>query len=171
MRWLVITLLFTLSAAALPAKAQMYRWVDEKGNVHFSDKTPGNDAEQYEPPPIMVMPAGPGGELKPLKKPDTRQISYKTLVINTPANDAVFTPDKSDSVQVSLELTPKLNVRHNIALYLNGELHTLAQQLNFTLTGLPRGTHTVSASVIDKENKKLITSNSISFHIQRHHIR
>ena len=171
MRWFLITLLFVLSAATLPAKAEMYRWVDEKGNVHFSDKAPGDDAEKYEPPPIMVMPAGPSGELKPLDKSNTRQIKYKALAIKTPVNDAVFTPDKSDSVQVSVELTPKLNAHHNIALYLNGELHTVAKQLTFTLTGLPRGTHTVSASVMDEDNKKLISSNSVSFHIQRHHIR
>jgi hypothetical protein len=152
---------------SLPVQAQMYKWVDEQGNVHFTDKAPNQEAKEYQPPPIMVMPAGPTGNFSPSKQP--KSFKYQSLSVTAPQNDAVFTPDKADSVQVNLEITPALNGQHNIALYLDGELHTVAKQPSFNLTGLPRGTHTVFASVLDKENKKLITSNSVSFHIQRHH--
>jgi len=38
---LILTLIFCL--LNLPAKAEIYKWVDENGKVHFSDKKPEND--------------------------------------------------------------------------------------------------------------------------------
>jgi hypothetical protein len=169
MRTILFTLLFTLSSMALPAMAEMYRWVDEKGNVHYSDKAPSDEAEQYEPPPILVVPAGPSGKLKPLEK--EKDIKYESLSITSPANDTVFTPDKANDIEVAIAVTPRIDAEHNIALYVDGQLHTVARTLVFILNGLPRGTHTVSASVMDKDNKKLISSNSVSFHVRRHHIK
>jgi len=37
---LLLGLPFSLLAAATPASAQVYRWVDEKGTVHYSNATP-----------------------------------------------------------------------------------------------------------------------------------
>ena len=169
MRLILITLLFALSSVAMPTMAEMYRWVDDKGKVHFSDKAPSDKAEKYEPPPILVMPAGPSGKLKPLEK--AKEFKYESLSITSPGNDTVFTPDKANEVEVAIDVKPRIDAEHNIALYVDGQLHTVARTLVFILNGLPRGTHTVSAAVMDKDNKKLITSNSVSFHIQRHHIR
>jgi hypothetical protein len=45
-RTLLVTIV--LIALALPAGAQMYRWVDEKGTVHFTDD-PSNIPEKYRP--------------------------------------------------------------------------------------------------------------------------
>jgi len=36
----------------------MYRWVDENGQVHYSDNNPGN-AQQYAPPHINIATPGP----------------------------------------------------------------------------------------------------------------
>ena len=166
MRLLLLILVFY--AVATPAQAAMYRWVDDQGKVHFSDTPPSKEAEEYNPPPIQVMPAGPTGDFKsPAEKP--KDIKYESLSVTAPEPDTVFTPDKANSVQVSLTLTPALNAQHKIALYVDGAMHTIGKQRNFTPTSLPRGTHTVYAAVLDEKNRKLISSNSVSFHIQRHH--
>jgi hypothetical protein len=166
MRLLLLILLFY--AVVMPAQAAMYKWVDDQGKVHFSDTPPNKEAEEYEPPPIQVMPAGPTGDFKsPKEKP--KDTKYESLSVTAPEPDAVFTPDKASSVQVSLTLEPALNAQHKIALYLDGAVHTIGKQRNFTLTSLPRGTHTVYAAILDEKNRKLISSDSVSFHIQRHH--
>jgi hypothetical protein len=49
LRW---TLLLALAAVPLAAGAQAYRWVDEKGQVHYSQTPPpGKKAEAVAPPP------------------------------------------------------------------------------------------------------------------------
>lgn len=42
-----------LSLAALPVAAQMYKWVDEQGNVHYTQERPppGIKGESIKPPP------------------------------------------------------------------------------------------------------------------------
>ena len=40
--------LCVLTGTAAPAYAEVYRWVDEHGNVHFGDRPPGEQAEAVE---------------------------------------------------------------------------------------------------------------------------
>lgn len=49
-RFLVITVLF-----ALPAQAEIYKWTDEKGNVHYGDKPVVNSEEILIPEKINVQ--------------------------------------------------------------------------------------------------------------------
>ena len=49
---LAITLLIFCSVALGPAQARMYRWVDDKGQVHYSDRVPqeyiGKERKEYD---------------------------------------------------------------------------------------------------------------------------
>jgi glutaredoxin len=54
-RWVVT--LAALLALAPAAQAQLYRWVDEQGQVHYSDSPPPPSARQIE---RRRVPAGPG---------------------------------------------------------------------------------------------------------------
>jgi len=168
MRYLLLSalLIFTLSASA-----EIYRWVDEKGKVHFSDKPVNDAAKAYVPEPLLVVPAGPAaGGLKPLNRPANQPVKYERLSITAPANDHAFTPDKTASIAVTLQLEPGLQRAkgHQLVLYLNGKLYTQGSQSSFTLNGLNRGTHSVHAEVIDQKGKKLKSSDSVSFHVQKH---
>lgn len=44
MRWSALIVLLV----ALPAAAELYRWTDENGKVHFSDRPVSDDAEELE---------------------------------------------------------------------------------------------------------------------------
>ncbi len=45
----ILVILFATLSLSLPAHAQVYRWVDEEGNVHFTDQPPpGKNAEHVE---------------------------------------------------------------------------------------------------------------------------
>ena len=46
-------LIIWLVLSAPASQAEMYRWVDENGQVHYSDSNPG-DAETYSPPESNV---------------------------------------------------------------------------------------------------------------------
>jgi glutaredoxin len=56
-------LILVLIVVAAIAQAEMYRWVDENGQVHFSDTDPGN-GEAYSPPDANIAePVSGGNEL------------------------------------------------------------------------------------------------------------
>lgn len=160
-----LALMFVLISGL--ASAELYRWVDEKGKVHFSDTAPNKKAEKYTPPPILTVPAG--SDSFSFKKRTAPKHKYEHISITAPANDTVYTPDQT-SVTVSIDLAPSLNrgASHRLAFYLNGTLHGEGQT-SYTLNNLPRGSYTASASVLDKKGNKVIGSDGVTFHVQRHH--
>lgn len=168
LKYLYAGILFLITA---PLSAEMYRWVDEKGEIHYSDKPPNEDAQPYAPPPILTTPPSPYGNKLPASQQSVQQTTYQHIAINTPVNGSIFTPDKADNIQVSVQITPNLDYRHRhqIILYVNGQQYAQSQQFNFNLTGLHRGAHTIQAAVVDQDGKTLKSSDSISIHIQRHH--
>jgi hypothetical protein len=68
MKRLSVAIWLTL-CLSLPASAQMYKWVDSNGEVHYSDKPPpgnikGEKLREPAPPPAASAPAAGKGEAK-----------------------------------------------------------------------------------------------------------
>lgn len=63
-RFLFVLLSLTLASAV---SAEMYRWVDSQGRVHYSDEPPPAGAKSSKtvaPPPPSYMPSGEGAKSK-----------------------------------------------------------------------------------------------------------
>lgn len=57
------------AVVALPAAAQVYKWVDEKGRVHYGEKPP----EGVKAVEMGAPPPSPGGNTAPPPQPDWKQ--------------------------------------------------------------------------------------------------
>jgi len=167
MRFIILSLLVFFSSLL---SAEMYRWVDEKGDVHFSDKPLNEDSKSYTPPPIVTVPAESTGNFipQPAKKGPVR---YKSVSITSPPNDQTFFSDTID-IKVTISISPGLDSAsaHKLAFYVNGQLHGEGAELNYTLSNLPRGTYSLSAAVLDARGREIIRSETVSFHVKRHHL-
>jgi Domain of unknown function (DUF4124) len=66
-----LSLLFVaiVLAFALPATAQVYKWVDEKGRTHYGEKPP----EGVKAVEMGAPPPSPGGNTAPAAQPDWKQ--------------------------------------------------------------------------------------------------
>lgn len=62
MRMLSCLPLMLVVLFAAPVGAEMYRWVDEDGTVHFSDRVPEGKAERIELEPINAVAPIDGNE-------------------------------------------------------------------------------------------------------------
>jgi len=87
MRWMWMALLLTLALHSAAAK-EMWRWVDERGVVHYSDRPqPGAErvdldpAQTYTAPPVETAPAEP--DTAP-ERPGQDTGSYSQLAIVSP---------------------------------------------------------------------------------------
>lgn len=49
--WLLVLLLFAVTPLAA---GELYKWIDEDGTVHFSDRKPAEDAERVDLEPLNV---------------------------------------------------------------------------------------------------------------------
>lgn len=168
MRVLCLSILLTFT---LSVNAEIYRWVDEHGKLHFSDKAPNSDVEAYEPKPILVIPATPGiNRSKSPPRSVKKQVKYKDLKVASPVNDAVFTPENSAEIVVTVEVTPYLQQGHQLVIYLDSQLYLKGRQRVLVLNNLDRGTHTIRATIINEKGKLLKSSENVSFHVQKFHL-
>jgi len=152
----IITTAFLLSALVymVLADAQLYKGVDAKGNVVYSDK-PFADAEKYTPPPISVMDVAKvrSDENKTEEKQPTA-FKYISFDIVSPVNNQTIRNEPD--VTVSLKINPGLNSdkKHSIWMLVNGKpVMKNTRSLSFKIGRLDRGANELQAQIRDESGK------------------
>lgn len=173
--WRLLTLI--LLAGSGYVTADVYRWIDENGLIHFSDKSQAG-AEQIKLRETSVYTPPSAGEpesdsaLEQKTEADSSKdsggvLEYEVISIVSPENNQVLRSSEG-TMDISVELRPGLQPGHKIRVYLNG---TQASQdletTQITLQDMDRGTHSLEVSVIDQNNKELKRSSAVSFHMLR----
>jgi hypothetical protein len=149
--------------------ADVYKTVDENGNVTFTDSPdPTKKSEVVDLPPITAIPptpnkTSPSSSYEPMNgKPED---PYQSLIITHPANDTTIRDNGNFTVQVSIK--PRLYSDHKLQLSLDGVTQGKAQRgTSFKLKNIDRGTHQLEVSIVDKKGSAIRKTNS-AVHIQR----
>ena len=168
---LLITVLSCLPL--LVSAGDFYKWVDKKGVVHYTDK-PVRDAE------VLTLPDGPpappvapyssqSGNSEDGDAVDT-EAGYSKFAIGAPEQDATIRSNEG-LVNVSFFIAPALRAGHKIVVTLDGQkLKDPSSSTQFSLKGIPRGTHTLKADVVDKTGQTIASTNAVSFHLRQRSI-
>lgn len=184
---------FLLVIATNVSIAGIYKYTDEEGNVHFTDK-PISGAKKIKENKPSVAPApkssfNPSSTKKPRtrttvkvfkmevreqpkQKPKPKAKRYKSIKIVSPEHDQAYRSNNGD-VEIVYSISPPLQTKfkHKIKLVFDGKkLPGQWESSTISLTNLDRGTHTISAIVVDKKGKKLIQSSTTTFHLLRHSV-
>jgi hypothetical protein len=148
--------------------AEIYVWIDENGNKVYGDEPKKSDhAKPVELEPLTVLEFPQGSDDVLEDTPQNITNPYTLLAIISPVADETIR-DNSGSVSVSLSIEPALVEGHKIQLYLDGSAFQSPQaNMSFTISNVDRGTHTLSASVIDESGKSLMQTQGVSFHLHR----
>ncbi len=158
----LLLLLLGLNQAAVSAK--VYKTVDEDGNIIFSDAPADDSVEVKLDDPISIPPATDRQfEYTPQQK---KTSLYKKIQIVSPKNDEAIRSNEG-TVSVSVVVEPALSSGHTVVLYLDGQEYGRGST-SFNLSNLDRGTHSLRAVVKSADDKLLLSSATISFHILRH---
>jgi len=169
----LISLLFTL-LLALPGQAAMYKWVDEQGNISFSDR-PQPGAEQLEEVRVQTykapsLPATLRSGDQEKAETEAPAGYDKFRIVNPEPEEAIR--DNGGTVVVQLNIVPGLQAEagHRITVTLDGKAVIEGQSTTqYRLTNVERGTHTVQATVSD-ESGVVASSQSVTFHLLRHSV-
>jgi len=148
-------------------QADIYRWVDEEtGAVVYSDQ-PGKDAKRVK----LKSVSGYNGRQLPgtvtpqiVKKPPV----YKSMTIISPANNSTIR-DNAGNVSVSLGINPGLKKGHSIILTFDGK-DTRLKSTRLIIKNVARGSHELSARVVDKDGSVQLSSEVSQFNLKRHSI-
>ncbi|HMD74195.1 MAG TPA: DUF4124 domain-containing protein [Steroidobacteraceae bacterium] len=157
-----------LFAAVAAQAAVVYKWTDADGVVHFSDQPEPGAEKIYTSSEALnrATPtrAGPGAGARAQKviKPG---LTYTVFSISSPSAEQTFI---DEPVPVRLDLTPQLQRGHTLIWHLNGQ--AIADQQNnlqFSLTDMPRGAYTLSATIEDPENQESASAATVSFYVKQ----
>ncbi len=164
--------LFLVTSASF---AELYKWKDKDGNVMYSDKPPFEGAEQLDPPHLTTTPAVKVVKKKP-KPEDTgptieEDFRYSQFQITSPLNDEAIRSNPGN-ISVSFLVKPALNLRlgHFITIKIDGTVvrDKVKSSSGILLQNIDRGTHTITASLKDKNGQTLMSSNPVKMHLLRH---
>lgn len=165
-------LLLTLLCLSAPVQAAVYTYIDADGNRVFTDQ-PGKGAKRVELSPgsrVANTPPAPASKPKPQPPavvPRTPPVSYQMLRILVPLPDAAVR-EENGSLIVTVTSEPALQAGHRYRLLLDGQPATEPSRSPvFTLTDLDRGTHRLSAEIIDHDGYVIERTAAQPFHLQR----
>lgn len=87
--WILASLFGAIVCTSM-AWADLYKWVDDNGTVHFSDEAPGvRNAKQ----PVETMPSAPASKWLPTPKPEQNPHTSATQETPTPAQRSEVQPE------------------------------------------------------------------------------
>ena len=167
-----LLILVTSVLLSVAANAQIYKHVDENGNITFTDKPP-EDATPVSigrtntlPPPDMPKPTAEAEEatatVAELEPPDRYSIN-----IISPMEDAVI-PHGPGNFGVNVAVTPDLHETDLIQLFLDGDpVGEPQRQSSWGLTNVSRGTHGLEVRIIDLRGQVKGRSPSVRVHVFR----
>ncbi len=167
-------ILFGLLVASA-ALADAYKWTDEDGVVHYSDRPePGAESvdlgQATRSRPQSTRPAAtsssPGDEASnAVAKP----FSYTSLEISAPAPEETLW-NIEGTLNVSLALSPALQPNHQVRVYFDGVARTV-EGTSFQLQEVYRGVHNIQAEVLDETGTLMIRSLPNRFYVQQNTVR
>ncbi|MEQ8231965.1 MAG: DUF4124 domain-containing protein [Gammaproteobacteria bacterium] len=165
-----LTFLVLLVLACIDAAAtEVYRWVDEDGNVIFSD-VPRPGAEQIHVDDVSTVPAQP----VPAQRTRTEATAsgdgpaYDTLRIAAPADEATIRNQQQLGVEVRLDPALDAGAGHRIQFYYDGETYGEPVAATSTVVQpLERGTHKIGAAVVDASGKALLSAEPVTIYVHQ----
>lgn len=170
MRYLILILCLLAGTASAE---QVYRQVDEDGVPTFSDQAlPGAEKVKIEEPvtfsdDLIHQEMDRRQEEKEKIEEQARNVSY-TIAITDPANDSAIR-DNAGNLTISVRLQPSLGDGHRAELYMDGQkIRSLTGTGSVHLSNVDRGTHQLSARVVDANGRVLAESNSVEVSLLRY---
>lgn len=161
----VLLLGFAFTAGA----AEIWRWTDANGVVHYSDNpVPGAVRISVNAP----KPSGSGPlpadipEVAP-REPRQQPFAYVRCEVASPARDETF--HSVQPVSIALDVEPALQPGHRIEVQVNGVrlADWPTNAINYTIPEVFRGSHTVQVRVLDAGGAVLCTGQPLTFHLRQ----
>jgi len=164
-----VFLFFCLFAVGAAAAQEAYRWVDEDGVVHYSDRPrEGAEIVQLPKPNVATVRRAPrpsaesAGDQAPADEPATGYTSIN--IVSPQAEETLWNIE--GVLNVSVALQPGLRPGHQVRVYFDGEMQPVSGT-SFQLQEVWRGVHNIQVEVVDATGKVMIRSQPNRFYVQQ----
>lgn len=167
----ITLLLLALIAGSAFASQTVWKWVDDKGVTHYSDRAvPGATRMEMSGGKSSSSSSDSSSDSAP-GAAEEAEAPYTEFTIWQPA-DSETLANTGGAVTVSIRLQPGLKPGHSLFLYMDGRLVEgfTESTLSFDLQNVARGTHSVIAVINDSGNKRIQESGSVTFFVRQESI-
>lgn len=152
--------------------AQIYKWTDSQGVVHFSDSPHAGSKQVTVPeaqsfsPPVSQTNSTPQEPEKTMNE----EHKYSKISIMQPLNEATIRNNQG-YVVVAVELEPALAEGDMLQMVFDGApLGDPQPNTLFQLNGIYRGSHTLAVQILNAAGEVLLTSDNITIFMHRPHV-
>lgn len=164
-----LSLLALLCLLPAAGNATVYKVVDEHGNVTYTD-LPAPGAAQAEPVKLPIINRQPATEVRPAAAPEPPAGEpaggYRHASLSAPIHDTTLAAGESRlAVEVALE--PALQEGHWVQVLIDGAAAGSPVQDTRQSLQLERGTHFLSATVLDGSGRVVAETGAVAVHVQR----
>lgn len=174
MKTLLVLLVGCLLSVA--STADIYKWVDAQGNVHYGDDPGERSAEKmdqlpglstYAPPPIKIQQQEPAKIQSKTPLPEKNAVDYRSISIVKPENGETIRSNPG-TVEIFIALAPPLGETDHIRVTLDGKpLPGQHKKTVVQLENVDRGEHQLSVEVHNRNGRKLLGSASHTFYLHK----
>ena len=177
MRLFILMLLVAYSVAAA-ADAEVYRWIDDDGQAHYSDRPhEGAELVTLTDAQTFSAPAAQQEQSESTSGTDdatdgadeeAQSFSYKSVKIVSPTQSQVLW-STGGLLKVSVSLQPSLRRGDTLMVYLDGKMveGLTGNQREVSLTDVFRGEHTLRTEVRDGGGGVVTSGDSITFTVKQ----
>jgi len=158
--------IFLVTLTISPVHAEIYKWTDTNGVVHFTDK-PHPNAERIElPDPQEYSSPVPTPETPSLPVPAVDAPQYN-ITITQPTEQETLRNNQG-YIPVILQIEPDLKAGDKLQLIFDGaELGEPQTAPVFALRDVNRGSHTLAVQIVDENGTIVYTTPAVTFFMHR----
>lgn len=166
-------------ASAHPAGAQVYRYVDANGVIHYTDKPPeGTGAKPVPLPPLQTYKAGAApppsafgsAPAKPAQSESAQAMpsSRFGVTITSPTPEETFRDGSSD-LSVAVSVMPGLVDGFGLIYYIDGAAFNREplMQTSVSVGAMERGVHVFEVALVDRGGKEVARSAPVTVHMKQ----
>lgn len=167
MRFLTLSLLLLCFSAYAETG---YRIVHPDGSVEFTDQ-PVKGSEEIKlrnAPTTTFVPVTPYKARNTTEQGDAEEDSTKgSITISSPTADQTVWFDEA-GMTVQVKVMPALRSGQQVIITLDGSQVAKGAASSFLIKEVYRGSHQLTAAVIDEEGNTLFRSPQVVFHLRQH---
>ncbi len=163
----IIFLLLNFLLITFVSAETVYKTRDAEGNIIFSDvQSEGAEKIEIQDAQTINIPKPKNFDNRPTTKLSPQEKIYTQLKIINPENDATIRSNEG-KVDIRIEIEPALDSKHKLVVSMDGSEVASGKSLQVPLSGLDRGTHTITAVVKNEKDKVIKQSNTLVFHLHK----
>jgi hypothetical protein len=165
MRHLIVPALLLLTL--LPARAEVYRWIDDKGVTHYGDKPPKEGVAPVQLPPLQTYAPAESRRAAPAAAATTAAPAAKpvSIRISSPAQDETI---RNGGNSISLTVDVSLAEGQGLVYSLDGVAQNATPTASsaWLFENVERGEHQLGAAVVGADGRELVRAAPVTVHLK-----